>query len=120
MGSHITTDTKSIKTFQSNLKSKVITAILNCNMKTFTMSSLVLLIVAIAFIANATGRQLRPETMKCLATARKCREEFGSGNGSGEIVECCNEKYQEKFQKKISKECIKYCERIKPAKQPRK
>merc|ERR1712198_258836 len=102
------------------IKSKVITAILNCNMKTFTMSSLILLIVAIAFIANATGRQLRPETMKCLATARKCREEFGSGNGSADFVECCKGKYQEKFQKKISKECMNHCERIKPAKQLQK
>merc|ERR1712135_198330 len=74
-------------------------------MKTFTMSSLVFLIVAIAFIANATGTTLppttvspttttpqpttavpttdapapgrpRPEWLKCMATAIKCWEEF--------------------------------------------
>merc|ERR1712131_277007 len=118
MGSHITTNTKSIKTFQLNLKSKVITSILNCNMKTFTMSSLVFLIVAIAFIANATGRQFRSETSKCLDTATKCWEEIRtsgiSGNGTAEMVACCKETFQEKFQKKIPEECIKYmCEAAK-------
>merc|ERR1712055_263225 len=91
MGSHITTDTKSITTFQFNIKSKVIAATLNCNMKTFSMASLVFLIVAIAFIANATGRRLRPETIKCWGTARKCWEGLGSRLGSAEVVACCKE-----------------------------
>jgi len=37
-------------------KSEVIAAILNCNMKNSTMSSLVFLIVATAFVAKATGK----------------------------------------------------------------
>merc|ERR1712198_266726 len=59
MGSHITTNTKSIKTFQFNLKSKVIAAILNCKMKTFTILNFIFLIVAIAFVANAAATQLQ-------------------------------------------------------------
>merc|ERR1711872_315086 len=63
MGSHITTNIKSIKTFQfdttcSFIKSKVIAAILNCKMKTLTISNIVFPIAAIAFVANATGKRV--------------------------------------------------------------
>merc|ERR1712126_567258 len=61
MGSHITIDTKSIKTFQINstqfeaLKSSVTSPVPNFNMKVFTMSCLVFVVVAIAMIATTTG-----------------------------------------------------------------
>merc|ERR1712055_1270384 len=114
MGSHITTDTKSITTFQFNIKSKVIAATLNCNMKTFSMASLVLLIVAIAFIANATGKrtvvasgEMSPACLDHANQIRKCLE--GSESGSARCKE-----------KGVSEECIKYCEAKQPAKQLQK
>merc|ERR1711872_819828 len=109
MGSHIKTNTKSIKTFQFNLKSKVIAAILNCKMKTLTISNIVFLIVAIAFVANATGKRVPTYVGgigKCFGPDKvisKCWEEFGSGNGSAEVVACCKEKG-------VSEKCIKHCE----------
>merc|ERR1712055_673830 len=116
MGSHITTDTKSITTFQFNLKSKVIAATLNCNMKTFSMKSLVFLIVAIAFIANATGKrrvvasdEFTFEPCRYYFKIDECLEEFGSGNGSAKVVACCKEQ-------DVPEECLKYCEEKQPAK----
>merc|ERR1711872_88028 len=121
MGSHITTNIKSIKTFQfdttcSFIKSKVIAAILNCKMKTFTISSLVFLIVAIAFVAKATGKRVPTYVSgigQCFGPDKlisKCWEEFGSGNGSAEVVACCKEKG-------VSEKCIKHCEGMQPPKQ---
>merc|ERR1712212_401432 len=104
MGSHITTDTKSITTYQFNLKSKVIAATLNCNMKTFSMASLVFLIVAIAFIANATGGMSLYACPEKSDQIIKCWEGLESGSGSAEVVACCKEQG-------ASEECIKYCEK---------
>merc|ERR1712198_728744 len=117
MGSHITTNTKSIKTFQFNLKSKVIAAILNCKMKTFTILSFIFLIVAIAFVAKAAGKRrvvvsgemhLGPCELKRVEI-RECLEEFGNGswNGNAEVVACCKEQ-------DVPEECIKDCEEKQP------
>merc|ERR1712029_146039 len=109
MGSHITTNTKSIKTFPFNLKSKVIAAILNCTMKTFTILSFIFLIVAIAFVAKAVGKRrvvvtgemhLEPCELKS-DEIRECLEEFGI-NGRAEVVACCKEQ-------DVPEECIKFC-----------
>merc|ERR1712212_30192 len=112
MGSHITTNTKRIKTSQLNLKSKVIAAILNYIMKTFAISSLIFLIVAIAIIGNATGKrtvvasgEMSPACLDHANQIKKCLE----GSGSA----CCKEKG-------VSEECIKYCEAKQPAKQLQK
>merc|ERR1712212_264765 len=118
MGSHITTNTKRIKTSQLNLKSKVIAAILNYIMKTFAISSLIFLIVAIAIIGNATGKrtvvasgEMSPACLDHANQIKKCLE--GSGSGSAEVVACCKEKG-------VSEECIKYCEAKQPSKQLQK
>merc|ERR1711872_281504 len=98
MGSHIKTNTKSIKTFQFNLKSKVIAAILNCKMKTLTISNIVFLIVAIAFVANATGKRRvtsQPAVHVLLGCPDKCQ--------CAEILVCCKELG-------VPEECFKFCE----------
>merc|ERR1712212_850970 len=110
MGSHIITDTKSIKTFQFNLKSKVIAAILNCKMKTFTISSFVFLMVAIAFVAKASGK---PSEIQCSVPAKtdiidECWTWFGT-SGIAEVVACCKGKG-------VPEDCIKHCEEKQPAK----
>merc|ERR1711862_963530 len=82
---------------------KVIAATLNCNMKTFSMASLVFLIVAIAFIANATGGMSLYACPEKSDQILKCWEGLESGSGSAEVVACCKEQ-------SVSEECIKYCE----------
>merc|ERR1711872_600358 len=83
MGSHITTDTKSIKTFQINLKSSVTSPVPNFNMKVFTMSCLVFVVVAIAMIATTTGEI----TGKCddfFEQINECRK-----SSPAELMACC-------------------------------
>merc|ERR1712234_60914 len=83
MGSHITTDTKSIKTFQINLKSSVTSPVPNFNMKVFTMSCLVFVVVAIAMIATTTGEI----TGKCedfLEQINECQK-----SSPAELMACC-------------------------------
>merc|ERR1712131_119440 len=104
MGSHITTDTRSIKTCQLNLKYKVVAAILNYIMKIFAISSLILLIVAIAIIGKATGQRSTfpvnlvsfcPQFREWVMTIVSC-------NDSNDVEACCKEHG-------VPEECLKYC-----------
>merc|ERR1712212_927755 len=92
-------------TTSSFIKSKVIAATLNCNMKTFSIASLVFLIVAIAFIANATGGVPLYDCPEKSDQITKCWEVLESGSGSAEIVACCKEQ-------DVSEECIKFCKKM--------
>merc|ERR1712133_96611 len=95
MGSHITTDTKSIKTYQLNLKSKVVAAILNYIMKIFAISSLIFLIVAIEIIGKATGC---PQFWDWAGIIDNCR-----GSNAGEA--CCKEHGINGFPEECLSEC---------------
>merc|ERR1712212_1273540 len=106
MGSHITTNTKRIKTSQLNLKSKVIAAILNYIMKTFAISSLIFLIVAIAIIGKATG-QGSTIPVDLAAFCPKYLEQWANQIekcwDSNDVEACCKEQG-------VLEECLSYCQ----------
>merc|ERR1712212_886404 len=92
---------KDLSTEFNTIKSPVISAILNCNMRIFTISSLIVVIFAIEMIAKATGQQTG--CVMCEQWFEKI-EKCNVGNAENEagLITCCRNQG-------IPYECSGYC-----------